>query len=61
MHTTLHPASVTSPPATPEPGSVPWLAVLLLEHGEDPDRGGELGGPFFPQVSGAMRAIRAAL
>jgi hypothetical protein len=59
METTLHPSPVPVPPATPEPGSVAWLAVLLVEAGADPARGDELGGLFFPRVAGAMRAILA--
>jgi hypothetical protein len=60
METTLHPSPVPVSSAAPEPGSVAWLAVLLAGAGADPDRGDKLGGPFFPRVSEAMRAILAA-
>jgi hypothetical protein len=60
MDTSVHPSPVPVPPATPEPGPVSWLAAaLLVGHGADPARGDELGGPFFPRVSEAMRAIQA--
>jgi hypothetical protein len=55
METTLHPV----PPATPEPAPSSRLAAVLLGHGADPARCGELGGDFFPRVSEAMRAIQA--